>query len=208
MAFSLVTEARSPSSRCSMRSRARCSRASSRSSPARCAGRTSRLRSSPCCSWVRSCGCDVERSARANARPGSGARCSPRSAWSPSGCSPTSSPAALRASVRGLRRRADLSGHGHRRRGAAADRGRAPRDGVRARATDRRRRLRALRRPVALEARGGGAEHLPAGAGVPLSPVREDPASFRRLFRRSTGVTPSAYRRKLQLSAFARRTGR
>ena len=32
----------------------------------------------------------------------------------------------------------------------------------------------------------------------------EDPASFRRLFKRITGVTPSAYRRKLQLPAFAR----
>jgi len=31
----------------------------------------------------------------------------------------------------------------------------------------------------------------------------EDPASFRRLFRRITGVTPGAYRRKLQLPAFA-----
>ena len=33
----------------------------------------------------------------------------------------------------------------------------------------------------------------------------EDPASFRRLFKRITGVTPGAYRRKLQLPAFARR---
>jgi transcriptional regulator GlxA family with amidase domain len=32
----------------------------------------------------------------------------------------------------------------------------------------------------------------------------EDPASFRRLFKRITGVTPGAYRRKLQLPAFAR----
>jgi transcriptional regulator GlxA family with amidase domain len=32
----------------------------------------------------------------------------------------------------------------------------------------------------------------------------EDPASFRRLFKRITGVTPAAYRRKLQLPAFAR----
>jgi transcriptional regulator GlxA family with amidase domain len=32
----------------------------------------------------------------------------------------------------------------------------------------------------------------------------EDPASFRRLFKRVTGVTPGAYRRKLQLPAFAR----
>lgn len=31
----------------------------------------------------------------------------------------------------------------------------------------------------------------------------EDPASFRRLFKRITGVTPGAYRRKLQLPAFA-----
>jgi transcriptional regulator GlxA family with amidase domain len=38
----------------------------------------------------------------------------------------------------------------------------------------------------------------------------EDPASFRRLFKRITGVTPGAYRRKLQLPAFARpaRVGR
>jgi transcriptional regulator GlxA family with amidase domain len=32
----------------------------------------------------------------------------------------------------------------------------------------------------------------------------EDPASFRRLFKRVTGVSPGAYRRKLQLPAFAR----
>jgi transcriptional regulator GlxA family with amidase domain len=32
----------------------------------------------------------------------------------------------------------------------------------------------------------------------------EDPASFRRLFKRIAGVTPGAYRRKLQLPAFAR----
>ena len=32
----------------------------------------------------------------------------------------------------------------------------------------------------------------------------EDPASFRRLFKRITGITPGAYRRKLQLPAFAR----
>jgi transcriptional regulator GlxA family with amidase domain len=32
----------------------------------------------------------------------------------------------------------------------------------------------------------------------------EDPASFRRLFKRITGVTAGAYRRKLQLPAFAR----
>jgi transcriptional regulator GlxA family with amidase domain len=32
----------------------------------------------------------------------------------------------------------------------------------------------------------------------------EDPASFRRLFKRITGVTPATYRRKLQLPAFAR----
>lgn len=32
----------------------------------------------------------------------------------------------------------------------------------------------------------------------------EDPASFRRLFRRVTGVSPGTYRRKLQLPAFAR----
>jgi transcriptional regulator GlxA family with amidase domain len=32
----------------------------------------------------------------------------------------------------------------------------------------------------------------------------EDPASFRRLFKRITGVTPGVYRRKLQLPAFAR----
>jgi len=32
----------------------------------------------------------------------------------------------------------------------------------------------------------------------------EDPASFRRLFKRITGVTPGAYRRKLQLPVFAR----
>jgi transcriptional regulator GlxA family with amidase domain len=36
----------------------------------------------------------------------------------------------------------------------------------------------------------------------------EDPASFRRLFKRITGVTPAAYRRKLQLPAFARTTER
>lgn len=32
----------------------------------------------------------------------------------------------------------------------------------------------------------------------------EEPASFRRLFKRVTGVSPGAYRRKLQLPAFAR----
>jgi AraC-like DNA-binding protein len=32
----------------------------------------------------------------------------------------------------------------------------------------------------------------------------EDPASFRLLFKRITGVSPGAYRRKLQLPAFAR----
>jgi transcriptional regulator GlxA family with amidase domain len=32
----------------------------------------------------------------------------------------------------------------------------------------------------------------------------EDPASFRRLFKRITGITPGVYRRKLQLPAFAR----
>jgi transcriptional regulator GlxA family with amidase domain len=32
----------------------------------------------------------------------------------------------------------------------------------------------------------------------------EDPASFRRLFKRITGVAPGVYRRKLQLPAFAR----
>lgn len=32
----------------------------------------------------------------------------------------------------------------------------------------------------------------------------EDPASFRRLFKRIAGITPGAYRRKLQLPAFAR----
>jgi AraC-like DNA-binding protein len=31
----------------------------------------------------------------------------------------------------------------------------------------------------------------------------EDPASFRRLFKRVTGVPPGAYRRKLRLPAFA-----
>ena len=36
----------------------------------------------------------------------------------------------------------------------------------------------------------------------------EDPASFRRLFKRITGVTPGAYRRKLQLPAFARQRPR
>lgn len=36
----------------------------------------------------------------------------------------------------------------------------------------------------------------------------EDPASFRRLFKRVTGVTPAVYRRKLQLPAFARTTER
>jgi transcriptional regulator GlxA family with amidase domain len=36
----------------------------------------------------------------------------------------------------------------------------------------------------------------------------EDPASFRRLFKRITGVTPASYRRKLQLPAFARSGGR
>jgi transcriptional regulator GlxA family with amidase domain len=35
----------------------------------------------------------------------------------------------------------------------------------------------------------------------------EDPASFRRLFKRVTGITPRDYRRKLQLPAFARRDG-
>ena len=35
----------------------------------------------------------------------------------------------------------------------------------------------------------------------------EDPASFRRLFKRLTGVTPGTYRRKLQLPAFARPRG-
>jgi AraC-like DNA-binding protein len=33
----------------------------------------------------------------------------------------------------------------------------------------------------------------------------EDPASFRRLFKRVTGVSPGVYRRKLQLPAFATR---
>ena len=32
----------------------------------------------------------------------------------------------------------------------------------------------------------------------------EDPASFRRLFKRIAGVSPGVYRRKLQLPAFAR----
>lgn len=32
----------------------------------------------------------------------------------------------------------------------------------------------------------------------------EDPASFRRLFKRITGISPGAYRRKLQLPSFAR----
>jgi transcriptional regulator GlxA family with amidase domain len=32
----------------------------------------------------------------------------------------------------------------------------------------------------------------------------EDPASFRRLFKRVTGISPGSYRRKLQLPAFAR----
>ena len=32
----------------------------------------------------------------------------------------------------------------------------------------------------------------------------EDPASFRRLFKRITGISPGAYRRKLQLPPFAR----
>jgi transcriptional regulator GlxA family with amidase domain len=36
----------------------------------------------------------------------------------------------------------------------------------------------------------------------------EDPASFRRLFKRITGVTAGAYRRKLQLPAFARTSQR
>jgi transcriptional regulator GlxA family with amidase domain len=35
----------------------------------------------------------------------------------------------------------------------------------------------------------------------------EDPASFRRLFKRITGVAPGVYRRKLQLPAFARDGG-
>jgi transcriptional regulator GlxA family with amidase domain len=35
----------------------------------------------------------------------------------------------------------------------------------------------------------------------------EDPASFRRLFKRVTGVPPGVYRRKLQLPAFARTPG-
>jgi transcriptional regulator GlxA family with amidase domain len=35
----------------------------------------------------------------------------------------------------------------------------------------------------------------------------EDPASFRRLFKRITGVSPGNYRRKLQLPAFARTGG-
>jgi transcriptional regulator GlxA family with amidase domain len=36
----------------------------------------------------------------------------------------------------------------------------------------------------------------------------EDPASFRRLFKRLTGVPPGVYRRKLQLPAFARTASR
>jgi AraC-like DNA-binding protein len=31
----------------------------------------------------------------------------------------------------------------------------------------------------------------------------EDPASFRRLFKRLTGVTPSAYRQRFQIPAVA-----
>lgn len=36
----------------------------------------------------------------------------------------------------------------------------------------------------------------------------EDPASFRRLFKRITGISPGTYRRKLQLPAFARSSRR
>ncbi len=36
----------------------------------------------------------------------------------------------------------------------------------------------------------------------------EDPASFRRLFKRIAGITPGAYRRKLRLPAFARADAR
>ena len=43
----------------------------------------------------------------------------------------------------------------------------------------------------------------------PVDPISyavgyDDPASFRRLFKRTTGVSPGVYRRKLQLPAFAR----
>jgi transcriptional regulator GlxA family with amidase domain len=40
--------------------------------------------------------------------------------------------------------------------------------------------------------------------GISYAVGYEDPASFRRLFKRITGVSPGVYRRKLQLPAFAR----
>lgn len=42
-------------------------------------------------------------------------------------------------------------------------------------------------------------ESHPGSVGGP-----QDPAFFRRLFKRFTGMTPGAYRKRFQLPAFAR----
>ena len=98
---------------------------------------------------------------------------------------------AVAAPVTELVERAGLPERTFKRRFATAT-GYSPIDYVqRVRVEEAKRRLERTSMPV---------DQLSYGVGY------EDPASVRRHFKRVTGVTPAAYRRKLQLPAFARTT--
>jgi AraC-like DNA-binding protein len=72
---------------------------------------------------------------------------------------------------------------------------------------------RGLRRSTTCSAcasrtRNGGLERIDASADeISWQVGYEDPAFFRRLFKRVTGLTPGAYRKRFQMPAFARSRG-